>query len=51
MSMINNLTAPYYYCQNTFEHCGTYFYIGWEYPMGSVDRFSNIDKSNFRLVK
>ena len=49
--MINNLKAPYYYCQNSFEHCGTRFNIGWEYPQSYVDKFRDIDTTNFRLVK
>ena len=50
-TMINNLNTPYYYCQNSFIFCGNAFQIGWEYPKDYIDKYRNIDKSNFRLVK
>lgn len=50
-TMINNLKTPYYYCTNSFNFCGNNFWIGWEYPKSHIDRYLNIDKSNFRLVK
>lgn len=48
--MINNLKSPYYYCTKNFSHCGNNFWIGWEYQKDYIDKYINIDKSNFKLV-
>lgn len=50
-TMISNIKTPYFYCLNSFSHCGTNFYIGWEYQTDYVNKFINIEKSNFKLVK
>jgi hypothetical protein len=49
-TIINNLKTPYYYCLKSFEIGGTNFWIGWEYPISSVERFRDINKNNFKLV-
>ena len=49
--MINNLKTPYYYCIQSFSLCGTNFNIGWEYQLDYVNKFRDIDKSNFKLIK
>lgn len=49
-TMINNLKPPYYYCLQSNSECGYNFWIGWEYPISSVDRFRNINKNYFKLV-
>jgi len=51
-TMINDLKKPYYYCLQTYHYgAGTTFHIGWEYQKNYVDKFWNIDKTNFKLIE